>query len=115
MKILFVVSEVEDLAKTGGLADVAKSLPIALTEMGHEVRIVKPYYKSLAEKYQLDDICPRQQLHANHKAYPFGIKQLELEKVPVYCMTTRSISTATAFIQTVTSLRRQCRAFCFFS
>ena len=86
MKILFVVSEVEDLAKTGGLADVAKSLPIALTEMGHDVRIVKPYYKSLEEKYQLEDICPRQQLHANHKAYPFGIKQLELEGVPVYCI-----------------------------
>lgn len=86
MKILFVVSEVEDLAKTGGLADVAKSLPIALTQMGHDVRIVKPYYKSLAEKYNLDSICPTQQLYANDKAYQFDVKQLELEGVPVYCV-----------------------------
>lgn len=86
MKILFVVSEVEDLAKTGGLADVAKSLPITLTQMGHDVRIVKPYYKSLAEKYALEDICPLQQLHAHDKAYAFSVKQLELEEVPVYCV-----------------------------
>lgn len=86
MNILFVVSEVEDLAKTGGLADVAKSLPIALKNLGHDVRIVKPYYKSLAEKYQLDDMCPPQQLYANDKLYQFGIKQLALEGVPVYCV-----------------------------
>ncbi len=86
VKILFVVSEVEDLAKTGGLADVAKSLPIALRQLGHDVRIVKPYYKSLAEKYQLEDICPVQQLYANDKLYQFGVKQLELEGVPVYCV-----------------------------
>lgn len=86
MKILFVVSEVEDLAKTGGLADVAKALPIALTKLGHDVRIVKPYYKSIADKYQLDDICPKQQLHANDRHYQFGIKQLTLESVPVYCI-----------------------------
>jgi starch synthase len=86
VKILFVVSEVEDLAKTGGLADVAKALPIALVKMGHDVRIVKPYYKSIAEKYHLDDICEKQQLYANDKQYQFGIKQLDLQNVPVYCI-----------------------------
>ncbi|MCC2617664.1 glycogen synthase GlgA [Aestuariibacter halophilus] len=86
MKILFVVSEVEDLAKTGGLADVAKSLPISLIAMGHDVRIVKPYYKSLADKYDLDDCCPRQQLYAHKRRYEFGVKALSLEKVPVYCV-----------------------------
>ena len=53
MKVLFVVSEVEDLVKTGGLADVAKALPIALNEMGHEVCIVMPYYKTLAPRGRL--------------------------------------------------------------
>ncbi len=86
MKILFIVSEVEDLAKTGGLADVAKSLPIALTAMGHDVRIVKPWYKSLAERYPREDVCPQQTLYAGDRSYTFGIKQLELEKVPVYCI-----------------------------
>ena len=34
LKILFVASEVEGFVKTGGLADVAKSLPSALQAMG---------------------------------------------------------------------------------
>ena len=86
MKILFVVSEVEDLVKTGGLADVAKSLPIALSKMGHEVSIVMPYYKALADKYRADDFCPKQVLFSNHNPYKFGVKRLEIESVPVYCV-----------------------------
>ncbi|MBI4341298.1 MAG: glycogen synthase GlgA [Candidatus Omnitrophica bacterium] len=47
MKILFVVSEVEPLAKTGGLADVAAALPKALAALGHDVRIALPLYRQL--------------------------------------------------------------------
>ncbi len=46
-KILFVTSEVHPLIKTGGLADVAGSLPIALAELGQDVRIILPYYQSI--------------------------------------------------------------------
>lgn len=45
LKILFVSSEVAPFAKTGGLADVAGSLPRAIAEKGHDVRIVMPRYK----------------------------------------------------------------------
>lgn len=45
MKILFVSSEVVPFAKTGGLADVAGSLPIALEKLGIEIKIVMPKYK----------------------------------------------------------------------
>jgi len=47
MKILFVASEVTPFAKTGGLADVAGSLPKAMKKLGHDVRIILPLYKSL--------------------------------------------------------------------
>jgi len=47
MKILFVASEVTPFAKTGGLADVAGSLPVAMMRLGHEVRIVMPFYRSV--------------------------------------------------------------------
>lgn len=44
MKILFLASEVEPFAKTGGLADVAAALPKALAALGHDVRIAMPLY-----------------------------------------------------------------------
>jgi starch synthase len=44
-KILLAASEVVGFAKTGGLADVAGSLPRALTERGHECIVVLPLYR----------------------------------------------------------------------
>ena len=49
-KILFASSEIHPLMKTGGLADVAASLPIALVEAGEDLRLIMPAYtKSLAQ------------------------------------------------------------------
>ncbi|NLO39000.1 MAG: glycogen synthase GlgA [Ruminiclostridium sp.] len=45
LKILFISAEVAPYAKTGGLADVAGSLPQKLKEMGHEVRVALPGYQ----------------------------------------------------------------------
>ncbi len=50
LKICYVSSEVVPFAKTGGLADVAGALPIALKEMGHDVRLMMPNYKSINER-----------------------------------------------------------------
>ena len=50
LKILMVSAEVEPFAKTGGLADVAGSLPKALKAMGHDVRIVMPRYQCISAK-----------------------------------------------------------------
>ncbi len=47
MKIAFIVSEVEDIIKTGGLADVAKALPLAYSASGHDVVIVMPAYQQV--------------------------------------------------------------------
>jgi starch synthase len=46
-KILFVCSEAHPLIKTGGLADVAGSLPRALAELSQDIRIILPNYQSL--------------------------------------------------------------------
>mmetsp|Transcript_34102 Transcript_34102/g.87208 ORF Transcript_34102/g.87208 Transcript_34102/m.87208 type:complete len:687 (+) Transcript_34102:172-2232(+) len=44
MDIVFVASEVAPWSKTGGLADVAGSLPISLSGRGHRVMVVAPRY-----------------------------------------------------------------------
>jgi starch synthase len=46
MKVLYVSSEVVPFAKTGGLADVAGSLPLHLQNCGCDIRVVTPGYRS---------------------------------------------------------------------
>jgi starch synthase len=50
LSILFVSSEVYPFAKTGGLADVSYSLPLALRELGHDIRVMMPKYGSISER-----------------------------------------------------------------
>lgn len=52
MKILFAASEVTPFVKTGGLADVAGSLPLALAARGHDVRVILPLYSDIAESWR---------------------------------------------------------------
>ena len=49
MKIAMVASEVVPFAKTGGLADVAGALPLALEYCGHEIIVIMPGYKCIAD------------------------------------------------------------------
>ncbi|WP_413111865.1 glycogen synthase GlgA [Thaumasiovibrio sp. DFM-14] len=50
LRLLFVSSEVEGLLKTGGLADVAKSLPESLLKLGYNVKVIMPFYRQLKER-----------------------------------------------------------------
>jgi len=59
MKILFATSEAVPFCKTGGLADVAGSLPQALAKAGNEVEVILPLYQRVADKWkdQMEFIC----------------------------------------------------------
>ncbi len=52
MNILFAASEANPFIASGGLADVAGSLPAAITQKGHDCRIVVPLYKSIKPQYR---------------------------------------------------------------
>jgi starch synthase len=47
MRILMVASEAVPFAKTGGLADVVGALPRALVQLGHDVDVIMPRYRSI--------------------------------------------------------------------
>ena len=52
MKILYASSEAVPFCKTGGLADVAGSLPKALAAEGAEmVAVILPLYQSVKEQF----------------------------------------------------------------
>ncbi|NCC67705.1 MAG: glycogen synthase [Clostridia bacterium] len=52
MKILYAASECAPFVKTGGLADVAGSLPKALCEAGCETRVILPLYDTIEQKWR---------------------------------------------------------------
>ncbi|WP_025724884.1 glycogen synthase [Acholeplasma granularum] len=47
MKILFCSSECFPFSKTGGLADMAYFLPKSINKLGHEIKIITPYYEQI--------------------------------------------------------------------
>jgi len=53
MKVLFVSPETVPFAASGGLADVAEALPLALKELGIEAIRVMPKYKGIENKFDL--------------------------------------------------------------
>lgn len=52
MKILFAVSECLPFIKSGGLADVAGSLPKELVNLGTDVRVIVPNYGTIPQHYK---------------------------------------------------------------
>ena len=52
MKILLASAEVTPFAKTGGLADVCGALPLALSELEHEVAVIMPAYQQVHQSGQ---------------------------------------------------------------
>ncbi|HHV35860.1 MAG TPA: glycogen synthase GlgA [Syntrophomonadaceae bacterium] len=84
LKILLTSAEVTPFAKTGGLADVAGSLPKALKHLGHDVRIAMPKYKQITKgEYLLD-----YPVEMDHHLETGIIKQTKLKgknvEIPVY-------------------------------
>ena len=85
MNILFAASEVAPFIKTGGLADVAGSLPQVLAAAGHDVRVVLPLYERIGEDWrsQMTFLC-HTQVHLSWRSQYCGLFQLERDGVIYY-------------------------------
>jgi len=54
MNVFHVVAEISPFSKTGGLGDVARSLPKALFRLGHQVSVITPLYGRIIDKKKHD-------------------------------------------------------------
>lgn len=85
MKLVFVTAEADPFAKTGGLGEVAGSLPVFLHKQGIDVRIIMPKYSSISKDLQ------REFKHLSHYNVPVawrkqycGLEETIYQGIPYY-------------------------------
>jgi len=85
--ILYCTPEVTPFSKTGGLGDVAGSLPKALAAAGCDVRVITPKYAGINESsYKLKKIIDNMPLRIGNRKEAGSLYEGKLpgSKVPVY-------------------------------
>ena len=85
MKVLFLTSEAVPFIKTGGLADVAGSLPKELKNAGVDIRVVLPLYGTIDQTYrsQMEKITEFY-VDLDWKHQYTGVYQLVFDNVTYY-------------------------------
>lgn len=85
MKVLFVASESHPFIKTGGLGDVAYSLPKALRKMGIDIRVIIPKYSMIPDhlKNQIKHIASFG-VQVGWREQHCGLQYMEYDGIPFY-------------------------------
>lgn len=85
MKILFVSSEVEPFAKTGGLADVCGALPRHIARLGGRISVITPLYRETRTRLLSTDCAAEFTITAGpHTLAVQVLTCREPAEVPVY-------------------------------
>jgi starch synthase len=85
MNIIYVSPEVEPLAKVGGLADVAGSLPLALHRLGENVSTIMPFYGSIdRRRYPVEDTGAKVHVWIDGRSREGKVWKHEVEGMAVY-------------------------------
>lgn len=85
MKLLFAASECYPFVKTGGLGDVAASLPKELVKNNTDVRVIIPKYGDIAQKYK--NLMKHKKdfyIYVGWRNQYCGIESLEYEGITFY-------------------------------
>src|SRR3990172_12913338 len=79
LRIISVSSEVAPYSKSGGLADVCRALPNHLSQMGHFVTMVTPFYGFMKKNPDLENLETiyedKEGISINGHSYPLRIKR----------------------------------------
>ena len=87
MNILFAASEMIPFCKTGGLADVAGSLPPVLAEMGHQVTVMLPGYTTIdRKKFKFKEIGNNIGIPVGNDLKPLTVSKTVFRGVAIYLL-----------------------------
>ncbi|MFH0996140.1 MAG: glycogen/starch synthase [Pseudomonadota bacterium] len=86
LRVVFIASEAASFAKTGGLADVADSLPEALRRLNVDIRVVLPGYRQVFEHGLRHELaCPNLHTWLGTQCLTFQVRKLLVENdAPIY-------------------------------
>jgi starch synthase len=85
LNVMFISPEAVPFAKTGGLADVAGALPIALNKLGLRVCLLMPLYGVIRQgNFKLTKAFSDLEVHFNFSPLKFDVYSTEIDGVTFY-------------------------------
>lgn len=85
LKVLYVSPEAVPFVKTGGLADVAFSLPKHLRKLGIDIRVIIPEYKEIPKEFKAEmKSYGKHTVNLAWRKQDYEIHYLEYEGIPFY-------------------------------